>query len=118
MLDRCKKIVYNVHVSDHGPAGEPLIPRQKERDIMYQIKHLTFDVADMKEAARKHLESCMAYITAYKQSNKDYELKYAAVDFGKAMVWLDMLEDIGIAFNSEDEHIETMLEIASENGLE
>lgn len=85
---------------------------------MYQIKQLTFDTGDMKEAARKHLESCMAYITAYKQTSNDFEIKNAAIEYGMAIVWLDMLCDIDVLYNEEDEHIQTMLDIALEYQLD
>lgn len=84
---------------------------------MTQIKSLTFDIGDMKEAARKALESCMAYITAYDNTDNEFEAKQAAISFGKAMVWLDMLADIGIEYAEQDEHISSMIEIADTFGL-
>lgn len=84
---------------------------------MMQIKSLTYDISDMKEAARKALESCMAYITAYDQTDNDFEIKQAAKEFGKAMVWLDMLADIGIEYDSQNEHIRSMIEIADTAGI-
>ena len=46
---------------------------------MTQIKSLTFDIGDMKEAACKALESCMAYITAYDNTDNEFEAKQAAM---------------------------------------
>lgn len=78
------------------------------------ITKLTFDTGDMKEAARKSLESCMGYITA----GTPLDLTCAAKAFGAATVWLDMLSDIGIELDSQDEHVAEMLRIADEHGLE
>lgn len=84
---------------------------------MYMIRKLTFDVADMKTDARKALESCIQYLDAYRSGACIADLVQAAQSFGKAVVWLDNLSDIGIEYASENESISNMLDTAEEYGL-
>jgi len=84
---------------------------------MYMIRKLTFDVSDMKTAARNALKSCMQYLDAYRSGACIADLVQAAQSFGKAVVWLDNLSDIGIEYASENESISAMLDTAETFGL-
>ena len=74
---------------------------------MAGIKQLTFTVEDMKHSAVEYMESCITYLTVG-------DVDFAARDYGKAQVWAEMLDDIGIVLEDEDEHFRAMMATADE----
>lgn len=85
---------------------------------MSHIRQLTFSVSDMKEYAMKSLLSCKEYIEEYKESSNNADLLQAAIHFGKAIVWLNWLSDIGIEYAAIDQDVDDLLGIAERAGLE
>lgn len=85
---------------------------------MPHIRQLTFSASDMREYAMKSLLSCKEYIEEYNESNRTADLIQAARHFGKAVVWLDWLSDIGIEYAAEDQDVDDLLGIAERAGLE
>ena len=85
---------------------------------MPHIRQLTFSVSDMREYAMKSLLTCKEYLDEYNATACASDLLQAAKHFGKAVVWLDWLSDIGIEYAAEDQDVSDLLNIAERVGLE
>lgn len=73
------------------------------------MKYISFTREELEKNAITAMENCMAYLTMGKT-------KLAAINYGAAETWSEMLSDLGVYLEESNEHYADMLDIWAMDG--